>query len=123
MQSMGFLLVARDEQDRMKRYYERRENLSQDKRDFLDDIIGNIFDGSIVTQIAENSAAIASVATALFLGYMDKATDISESYGGGGAPGNGWGKKDDEGDLAFRRRCFLTAMQMMRPANKQQRKR
>lgn len=123
MQSMGFLLVALDEQDRMKRYYERRENLSQDKRDFLDDIIGNIFDGSIVTQIAENSAAIASVATALFLGYMDKATDISESYGGGGAPGNGWGKKDDEDDLAFRRRCFFTAMHMMRPANKQQRKR
>lgn len=123
MQSMGFLLVALDEQDRMKRFNERRQNLSQDKRDFLDDVIGDIFDGSIVTQIAENSAAIASVATALFLGYMDKATDISESHGGGGSPGNGWGRRDDEDDLAFRRRCFFTAMHMMRPANKQQRKR
>lgn len=123
MQSMGFLLVALDEQDRMKRFNQRRDCLSQDKRDFLDDVIGDIFDDSIVTQIADNSIAIASVATALFLGYMDKATDISESHGGGGSPGNGWGRRDDEDDLAFRRRCFFTAMHMMRPANKQQRKR
>lgn len=123
MQSMGFLLVALDGQDRKKRYDEVRNSLPQEKRDFLDSTVGDIFDDSLAAQIAENSAAIASVATALFLGYLDKATAISEGHGGGGSPGSGWGKKDDEDDLAFRRRCFFTAMHMMRPAHKQQRKR
>ena len=123
MQSMGFLLVSLDEQDRQKRYDEVRNSLPQEKRDFLDSTVGDIFDGSLAAQIAENSVAIASVATALFLGYLDKATAISEGHGGGGSPGSGWGRKDDEDDLAFRRRCFFTAMHMMRPAHKQQRKR
>lgn len=123
MQSMGFFLVALDANDRMKRYEEMRSGLPEDKRDFLDNTVGSIFDDSVLGDVAENSASIASVATALFLGYLDKATSIAESHGGGGGPGTGWGKRDDEDDLAFRRRCFFTAMHMMRPVHKQQRKR
>ena len=67
---------------------------------------------------AQNATEITTVATALFLGYLDKATAIAESHGGGGGPGTGWGKKDDEDELAFKRRCMLMAMHMMRPQNK-----
>ena len=59
----------------------------------------------------------------MYLGYLDAATKISQGGGGGEGPGAGWGKKDDEDDLAFRRRCFGMAMHMMRSGNKQQRKR
>ena len=45
-------------------------------------------------------------------------TAIAESHGGGSGPGTGWGKKDDEDELAFKRRCMLMAMHMMRPQNK-----
>ena len=38
----------------------------------------------------------------------------SQSSGGGGGPGTGWGKRDDEDDLDFRRRCFGMAMKMMK---------
>lgn len=44
-------------------------------------------------QIAENTSAVCSVATALFMGYLDSATTIAASHGGGGSPGSGWGKR------------------------------
>ena len=69
------------------------------------------------------AAQVTSIAAALYLGYLDAATRISQSGGGGGSPGTGWGKRDDEDDLAFRQRCFFMALHMMRPAQKQQRKR
>lgn len=123
MQSMGYLLVALDAQDKIRRYNKIRDTLSSDNKDFLDNTIGGLFNDSIIDQIADSSSEIASIATALFLGYLDKATAISESHGGGGSPGIGWGKKDDEDELAFRRRCFFTAMHMMQPAPKRRRKR
>lgn len=48
---------------------------------------------------------VAHVAMLLFAGYIDAATSISESCGGGGsAPSSGWGKKDDEDDWKFAHR-------------------
>lgn len=123
MQSLGYHLAAIDTQDRLASYRQMKSELPQKQQDFLDRKVGDIFDDSVIGQIADNTSSICSVATALYLGYLDSATTISESHGGGGGPGTGWGRKDDEDDLAFRRRCFGTAMQMMRPARKQQRKR
>ena len=54
-------------------------------------------------------------------GYLDNATRIAQSSGGG--PGTGRGKRDDEDNFAFRRRCFGMAMKMMRPGHQQRRKR
>lgn len=49
----------------------------------------------------------------LFANYVDAATEISESCGGGGnAPESGWGRKEDEDDIAWAYRCALKAFGM-----------
>ena len=62
---------------------------------------------------AEN---VIHVAMLLFAGYVDGATSMSESCGGGGSsPDSGWGKKDDEDDRKFARRCLQMAHSMCKP--------
>ena len=60
---------------------------------------------------------VARTAMLLFAGYIDAATSLSESCGGGGGsvPESGWGKKDDEDERAFARRCLLMAHSMYKP--------
>ena len=60
---------------------------------------------------------VARTAMLLFVGYIDAATSMSESCGGGGGsvPESGWGKKDDEDERAFARRCLLMAHSMYKP--------
>lgn len=118
MEAFGYNFAAFDAMKRMEKYNEMKESLSPAERSFLDKYNAILLDGSLFEQMAENAANITTVATALFLGYIDKATAIAESHGGGGSPGTGWGKKDDEDDIAFKRRCMLMAMHMMRPQNK-----
>lgn len=79
-------------------------------------MLDELFEGSVIGEVCENSANICAIATSLYLGYLDHATEISQSHGGGDGPGAGWGKKDDEDDLAFRRRCFGMAKMMMKPS-------
>ena len=60
---------------------------------------------------------IAHTAMLLFAGYIDAATSMSESCGGGGGstPESDWGKKDDEDERMFARRCLLMAHSMYKP--------
>ena len=60
---------------------------------------------------------VSHVAMLLFVGYIDAATSMSESCGGGGgsAPESDWGKKDDEDERAFARRCLHMAHSMCKP--------
>ena len=60
---------------------------------------------------------IAHTAMLLFAGYIDAATSMSESCGGGGgsAPESGWGKKDDEDERAYARQCLQMAQSMCKP--------
>jgi hypothetical protein len=60
---------------------------------------------------------VAHTAMLLFAGYIDAATSMSESCGGGGgsAPESGWGKKDDEDERAYVRRCLQMAHSMYKP--------
>ena len=60
---------------------------------------------------------VAHTAMLLFAGYIDAATSMSESCGGGGgsAPESDWGKKDDEDERMFARRCLLMAHSMYKP--------
>lgn len=60
---------------------------------------------------------IANVALLLFAEYIDAATTMSEACGGGGGskPESGWGKNDDEDDLAYARRCLRMAHSMCKP--------
>ena len=60
---------------------------------------------------------VAHTAMLLFAGYIDAATSMSESCGGGGGsvPESGWGKKDDEDECMFARRCLQMAHSMLKP--------
>lgn len=57
---------------------------------------------------------ICHIAMLLFAGYINAATSMSESCGGrgGSAPDSGWGKKDDEDEYQFARRCLKMAHSM-----------
>ena len=123
MQALAYNSAAIDAMDRMEKYKQFKDSLSPSERNILDKSDAILLDDSVFEKMAENAAYIPAVATNLFLGYIDKATAIAESQGGGGSPGTGWGKKDDEDELAFKRRCMRMAMHMMRPQNKVRRKR
>lgn len=123
MQAMGYVMIATDTKHRTAKYEEFLQRLPFEQRQVARDTCGILLDGSIVESIAEKAAHVASIATALYLGYLDAATKISQGNGGSGGPGTGWGKRDDEDDLAFRQRCFFMAVHMMRPSQKIQRKR
>ena len=58
---------------------------------------------------------ILKVAMLLFLGYVDAATQMSESFGGGGGTGTGWGKDKDEDELEWARRCAMKASWLCKP--------
>ncbi|MQN91350.1 recombinase [Prevotella copri] len=123
METLGYHSAAFDMKNRLSKYNALKDSLSFEQREFLDKMVDDIFDGSVIVSMAENAASICSIAASLYLGYLDNATRISQSSGGGGGPGTGWGKRDDEDDFAFRRRCFGMAMKMMRPGHQQRRKR
>ena len=56
---------------------------------------------------------VQNTALLLFANYLDTATQMSESCGGGGsAPESGWGRKEDEDDIAWARRCAQQAFGM-----------
>ena len=64
---------------------------------------------------------VAHIAMLLFVGYIDAATSMSESCGGGGgsAPESGWGKKDDEDERQYARRCLQMAHSICKPKPRQ----
>lgn len=64
---------------------------------------------------------VAHTAMLLFVGYIDAATSVSESCGGGGgsAPESGWGKDKDEDERAFAHRCLQIAHSMCKPKARQ----
>ena len=82
----------------------------------LGDDSRNAFDGSVVQDIAENGTEVMHCAMLLFFGYLDNATTFAEGHGGGGGGSDlPWGRKDDEDDRAWARRCLMMAHRMMRP--------
>ena len=69
--------------------------------------------------MAQHANEVVVVASALFMGYLDRAVSFAKSHGGGGdSPGSGWGRDKDDDDETWRRKCFYMGMKMMRPANK-----
>lgn len=117
------LSKATDAKHRVAKYHEFLSSLPFEQRQVARQTGDILFDGSIAETIMDNAVQVTSIAAALYLGYLDAATKISQSGSGGGGPGTGWGKRDDEDDLAFRQRRFFMALHMMRPSQKVQRKR
>ena len=78
-------------------------------------------DTATVEKLQLDKVNVAHTAMLLFAGYIDAATSMSESYGGGGgsAPESGWGKKDDEDERTYVRRCLQMAHSMYKPKPRQ----
>lgn len=95
------------------------DSASSEEKELFEDKISPLLEDT-VQDFCNNAENIIQIASNLFLGYIDQATTISNNCGGGGDPGTGWGRKDDDDDLRFKQRCFFTAMKMVKPAKVQQ---
>lgn len=77
-------------------------------------------------KVPENGSAshndIMNVAMLLFMGYLDAATSMSESCGGGGSPGSSWGRDKDEDDRDWARRCAMQANWLCKPIKRSRRR-
>ena len=58
---------------------------------------------------------VLNVAMLLFMNYVDAATTVSESCGGGGSTPSNWGKDDDEDERERARRCAQHASWLCKP--------
>lgn len=82
-----------------------------------------IFDGSLIKDMAERGEDIFKCAIYLFANYVDLATTFAEGHGGGGGGSDlPWGRKEDEDDREWARRCLQRAHRMMKPGGKNVRK-
>lgn len=97
------------------------ESVASDFRSLLPQMTGrelDVFDGTLLADMATRGEQILECALLLFGGLMDKATDFAQGHGGGGGGGSSmpWGRKDDEDDRAWAMRCLRTAHKMMKPS-------
>lgn len=111
IEAIGWKMAAQDAIERSSRMEEFRSELPPE----LETKFNSLFDGSMFEAMATHATEMTAVACALFLGFVDQATQYAESTGGGGGPGSGWGRKKDEDDMAFGRRCILLARNMLNP--------
>ena len=73
---------------------------------------------NLAERIVENVAEVAATTASLFFGYVDAATTISQSCGGGGCNNELPHRKDKKDDLAFARRCHQAAKTMILSSHK-----
>lgn len=118
MQATAFASTCVGMKERLRDFNENLSKLTPQQRMFVENVISPLFDDRSVDlnlrDLADDGADIMNISTSLFLGYLDNATKISQGGGGGGGPTSGWGKRDDEDDFTFMRRCFHMAKAMKR---------
>lgn len=73
----------------------------------------DLFDPETIQKLAENMEEAVTCAAYLYVGMIDAATTYCESHGGKSSPGSGWGKRDDDDDERWRRRCLAMGAKMM----------
>lgn len=79
-------------------------------------ILANAISLADTEEFAAGILDMQKTAMLLFAGYIDAATSMAESHGGGGsAPSSGWGRDKDEDEREWARRCAKMAMEMNRP--------
>lgn len=80
-------------------------------------------DVSLLQDMAERGEDIIKCATFLYANLVDQATNFAKGHGGGGGGSDlPWGRKDDEDDRAWARRCLMMAHRMMKPSGKNMRR-
>lgn len=76
-------------------------------------------DDSLLQNMAERGEDIIKCAIFLYANLVDQATNFAKGHGGGGGGSDlPWGRKDDEDDRAWARRCLMMAHRMMKPTGK-----
>lgn len=76
-------------------------------------------DDSLLQDMAEQGEDIIKCAVFLYANLVDQATNFAKGHGGGGGGSDlPWGRKDDEDDRAWARRCLMMAHRMMKPSGK-----
>ena len=71
------------------------------------------FDGTLLMHLAEEGNHVVKVALNLACGFIDDATTIAQTHGGGGVgPSSGWGQRPYEDDRKWARRCLAMARKM-----------
>lgn len=79
-------------------------------------ILANAISLAYTEEFAAGILDMQKTAMLLFAGYIDAATAMSESHGGGGStPSSGWGRDKDEDEREWARRCARMAMEMSCP--------
>lgn len=93
---------------------DRRYRVDIPKEAYL--ILANVLSLADAEEFAAGIVEIQKTAVLLFAGYIDAATAMSESHGGGGsAPSSDWGRDKDEDEREWARRCARMAMEMSKP--------
>ncbi len=84
----------------------------------LGDKAQEVFGNSLIKDIAERGEEIFKCAIYLYANYVDLATTFAKGHGGGGSGDTDlpWGRKEDEDDREWARRCLMQAHRMMKPA-------
>lgn len=76
-------------------------------------------DDSLLQDVAEQGEDIIKCAIFLYANLVDQATNFAKGHGGGGGGSDlPWGRKEDEDDRAWARRCLMMAHRMMKPTGK-----
>ena len=82
-----------------------------------------LFDSTLLSELAEDGNKVVTVGLQLMAGYVDEATQFAQAHGGGGGSSNmPWGRDPDDDDRQWARRCLAMARKMMRPASGKRKK-
>ena len=102
------------------RAYVLWDNNGKEQKTYVSDHIYNVIKDAVepVNDSTEALENCIKTAILLFASYVDGATRIAESCGGGGSPGSGWGRDKNEKDDDWARRCAKKASWLCKPVVK-----
>ena len=108
---------------RERRCFVKWDHNGKEEKTYVSEHIYHVISNNIepYDDTPEALANCIKAAILLFAGYVDGATGIAESCGGGGSPESGWGRSRDEDDERWARRCAMEASWLCRPAIKRRR--
>lgn len=91
-------------------------SIPMEAHDVIRDECRDGYDGSSLAGTVED---VIKTGVLLFLGYVDGATSLSASCGGGGGnPSSDWGRDPKEDEREWARRCARMALQMAKPVQR-----
>lgn len=77
------------------------------------------YDDTLLKDMSENGENIIKCGIFLYANLLDQATTFAKGHGGGGGGSDlPWGRREDEDDRAWARRCLMMAHRMMKPVGK-----